>query len=59
MRPSKFDLIRTCKMSFDYLYERIISGHDIGPVELSTIRILQKNLDRLREADDHEVDDAR
>lgn len=59
MRPSKIELIRTCKMSFDYLYERIISGHDIGPVELSSIRILQKNLDRLREADDHEVDDAR
>lgn len=59
MRPSKTDLIRTCKMSFDYLYERIISGHNIGPVELSTIRILQKNLDRLKEADDHEVDDPR
>lgn len=59
MRPSRLDLIRTCKMSFDYLHERIITGHDIGPVELSTIRILQKNLDRLREADDHEVDDAR
>lgn len=59
MRPSRTDLIRTCKMSFDYLYERIISGHDIGPVELSTIRILQKNLDRLKEADDHEVDDPR
>ena len=59
MRPSRTDLIRTCKMSFDYLYERIISGHDIGPVELSTIRILQKNLDRLKEAGDHEVDDPR
>ena len=59
MRPSKLDLIRTCKMSFDYLYERIISGHDVGPVELSSIRILQKNLDRLREVDNHEVDDPR
>lgn len=59
MRPNKIDLIRTCKMSFDYLYERIISGHDVGPVELSSIRILQKNLDRLREADDNAVDDAR
>ena len=59
MRPSKTDLIRTCKMSFDYLYERVITGHDIGPVELSTIRILHKNLDRLKEADDHEVDDLR
>lgn len=59
MRPSKTDLIRTCKMSFDYLYERIITGHDVGPVELSSIRILQKNLDRLKEVDDHEVDDAR
>lgn len=59
MRPNKIDLIRTCKMSFDYLYERIISGHDVGPVELSSIRILQKNLDRLREADDNAVDDSR
>lgn len=59
MRPNKIDLIRTCKMSFDYLYERIISGHDVGPVELSSIRILQKNLDRLREADNNAVDDSR